>query len=256
MADRISLLLINLALVAYLVLWLAGIVQAQPNSVGLTATFGTGSAASGNTSSLGACVEGTHDLAGYAVLTGSGCYDSGNKGYVGDGRNLRARAEVHGYFTRDIDRIRPFVLGGINWVQQSNSQYTKAITNYYFGGGVNFRNRVIVQAEYLLPERGTLNQVSALRFGGYWLRPVAPKWSLKLGGEVTSTRFYQPGGPLSGWHRATSATITGGILRTNNERREASVPPILIPPPKPRTQYAAVQSYTTGYGDYRIVNPL
>lgn len=229
---------------------------AQPNSVGLTATLATGSAASGNTSAIGLCAEGTYD-GKYAVLTGNACYDSGNKGYVGDGSNIRGRLAGHGYFSKAADAIRPFVLVGVNFARQSNSQYSKSIRNTYIGGGFNFRNRVIIQAEYLLPESTTLNQVSALRFGGYWLRPVSAKWSLKLGGEVTSTRFYQPGGPLSGWHRSNSVTITGGILRTNNARVVKTALPIVIPPPprKP-VQYAAVQSYTMNYGDWRIVNPL
>jgi len=256
MIERISLLLINLALVIFLVLLLAGWVKAQPSSVGVVAAIGTGSAASGNSASLGACVEGAYDVKGYAVLMGSGCYDTGDKGYVGDGRNLRARAEAHGYFTRDLDRIRPFVLGGVNWAQQSNSQYTKSITNYYIGVGINFHNRFLAQAEYLLPEHSTLNRTSAIRISGYYLHPIASKWSLKLGGGITSTRFYQPGGPLTGWHRATSLSLSAGILRTNNLRPSPAAPALPPPPPKPRAQYAAVQSYTTNYGSFRINIPL
>lgn len=244
----------NMQLLSLLIL-LTATALAQPTSAGITATLATGSATSGNGAAIGVCAEGTWN-GGYAVITGAACYDSGDKGYVGNGSNLRGRLEGHGYFSKAAEAIRPFVLVGVNFARQSNSQYSKAIRNTYIGGGLNFRNQVIIQAEYLLPESGTLNQVSALRFGGYWLRPVSAKWSMKIGGEVTSTRFYQPGGPLTGWHRANSITITGGILRTNNARIVSSAPPIVIPPPKPRTQYAAVQSYVVEYGDYRIVNPL
>ena len=230
---------------------------AQPNSVGVSAFWGSGSRSSGNTPAIGICAEATHDAGSkYAVLTGSACYDTGDKGYVGDGHNLRGKLEGHAYFSRNTESVRPFLLVGVNYARQSNSQYSKAITNYYGGGGINFRDRVIVQAAYLLPESGTLNQVSAIWASGYWLRPVAAKWSLKLGGGVSVTRFYQPGGPLTGWHRSSSVTITGGILRTNNARIITSAPPIVIPPPKPRAQYAAVQSFTTGYGAFKIVNPL
>jgi hypothetical protein len=257
MIDRISLLLINLALIAYLLMWLAIPADAQPNSVGALATYSTGSATSGNSSAIGACIEATHDVKGYAVLTGRGCYDTGDKAYVGDGSNLRGRLEGHGYFSPKADAIRPFLLVGVNYARQSNSQYSKAITNYYFGGGLNYRNRLILQGEYLLPESGTRNNVSAIRAGGYWLQPITSKWSVKFGGEITSTRFLQPDGSFVGWHRANSITVMGGILRTNNARRINAARPVTIPPPaRPRTQYVATQSYLEDFGNYRIINPF
>lgn len=230
---------------------------AQPNGVGFTVQFNSGSQTSGNGAAIGGCVEATHDtFTDLVVLRGQTCYDNGDKLYVGDGYNIKWRGEGHAYFWHDASTVRPFAVAGINSSKQFNSEFSKGLINPYVGWGVNYKDKAIIQMEYLLPERRTLNNVSALRVGGYYFYQFAPRWSVKLGGEWTSTLFTQPTGTAAGKYRANSFQAYVGLLWTRNKASQHALRAVPdadrmrpMSPPRFAMQYV-------GVGDYRLTVPF
>lgn len=234
---------------------LAILAHAQPNSVGFIATRTSGSDTTGNSAALGGCVEVTHDtVTDLVILSGQACYNNGKKEYVGDGHNLGASGEAHIYFQHSAE-LRPYLIAGIGWSEQFNSQYSKGIINPFIGAGLNYRNRWFVEGTYLLPERGTANHISALRVRTYYIYPLASRWSAKFGGSLLNTKFTQPNGVAAGTHRAATFTVFGGFLWMRNEKAAPIEPPVLMRRPRYTDLPLKAQNYLDDFGSYRLTIP-
>lgn len=225
--------------------------------MGFVGTFTTWSATTNNSGAIGVCGEVTHDLVktDLIVLSANGCANNGKKIYVGDGHNFSASAEAHFYAQHTAAALRPYLIGGIGWSEQVNSQYSKGIVNPFVGAGINYRNRWFIEGNYLLPENGTANHVSALRLRTYYIYPFASHWSLKFGGSVLNMKFTQPNGVAAGTYRATTFTVFGGMLRMNNQKAMVADFPILRHRPRYPDLSGLAQSFLTDFGNYSLMIP-
>lgn len=236
---------------------LATLASAQPNSIGFIAYRTSGNAVANQSPALGGCVEVTHDLInGNLPILGhvEACYDNGAKSYVGNGHNIGIKGQANAYVTHS-GQLRPYLIGGVGWSQQSNSQYSKAIINPFVGFGLNYRNRLFYEATYLLPESQTANHVSALRTGAYFIQPLSAHWGVKFGASVTSQKFTQPNGAAAGTYRVSSYSMFAGVLRMNNPKAEPIEKPVL----KARPRYADLpkmaMTFTNDFGNYSLMLP-
>lgn len=235
--------------------FLAAFSFAQPNSIGFIAYRTSGNKVANQAPAMGVCGEVTHDAVNdLVILSAQACYDNGNKTYVGNGHNIGVKGQANIYLSHS-GQLRPYLIGGAGWSQQSNSQYSKAIFNPFVGFGLNYRNRLFYEATYLLPERQTANHVSALRTGAYYIQPVSAHWGVKFGASVTSQKFTQPNGAAAGTYRVASYSVFGGVLRMNNPKAEPIERPVL----KARPRYADLPQMAMGFvsdfGSYRLTVP-
>lgn len=128
--------------------------------------------------------------------------------------------------------------------------------NPYLGAGINWKDRVIAYGQYLLPENETQNNVSAVRVGGYYLKPIARRWTIKAGGEMTAMHFTQPAGTAKGVYWAPSFQGFVGILWMRNEW---PAKPVMQSPPIIRPAKADLpmmhQGFVGDYGNWQLVIP-
>lgn len=241
--------------VVLFLLFLALPATAQPNSLGFIAYKSSGNKVANQASAVGVCGEVTHDAVNdLVILSAQACYDNGAKTYVGNGHNLSAKGQANIYLSHS-GQLRPYLIGGVGWAQQSNSQYSKAIINPFVGFGLNYRNRLFYEATYLLPESQTANHVSALRTGAYYIQPLSAHWGAKFGASVTSQKFTQPNGAAAGTYRVSSYSMFAGILRMNNQQAAKPEPPILKARPGYDRLPGLSTSYTTTFGNYALRLP-
>lgn len=228
---------------------------AQPNSYGFIAYRTSGSAVANQAPAVGGCVEVTHDAVNdLVILSAQGCYDNGAKVYVGNGHNVGIKGQANVYVTHG-GQLRPYLIGGVGWAQQSNSQYSKAILNPFVGFGLNYRNRLFYEATYLLPEQQTANHVSALRTGAYYIQPLSAHWGAKFGGSVTSQKFTQPNGDAAGIYRVHGYSGFVGVLRMNNSKAEPIEPPVLMRKPRYTDLPRMATGFVGDFGSYRLTVP-
>lgn len=127
---------------------------------------------------------------GRITAVGTFHYDRMHKVYIGDGHDtgfgVLSRLYLNG---EQGDDVRVFVSGGIGYNRHSNSQWSKAALNPNVGGGLNFRNTLIISGSYLLPDLISENNVKGFSVGAELFHPLNKSGKLQLHAKTSLTFF-------------------------------------------------------------------
>ncbi len=213
MLGRVSAsIILSLLCVMLIVSMFALGVTAQDKQVGASViyTHGTGT---GNRDGVGGRADVVLPVNHFLTAVGEASWILEPKIYLNDGHTnaVRLRADLRAGLPLWIS-VTPFVSAGGSMIHQRASLYSKTAFNPTLGGGLNFRNRVVVFWRHYFTEQQTQNKAAADELAGELYFPLNERWLIRAGLAGVNARFTQPPGhPNEGRHSVWTMTLHSGV---------------------------------------------